>query len=46
MSTANVTIKVQPSTGETIGEVQKEAKKRQEKKLIKLYKKNKKDGGK
>ena len=46
MDTSNVTIDVQASTGETIGEVKKEAKKRQEKKLIRLYKKTKKDGGK
>jgi len=45
MNTSNITIKVYPSTGETIGEVKKEAKKRQEKKLITLYKKNK-NGGK
>jgi len=45
MNTANVTIKVQSSTGETIGDVKKEAKKRQEKKLITLYKKAKKNGG-
>tara|TARA_R110000824_G_scaffold7868_5_gene35525 strand:+ start:3004 stop:4362 length:1359 start_codon:yes stop_codon:yes gene_type:complete len=45
MDTSNVTIRVQSSTGETIGEVQKDAKKRQEKKLISLYKKTK-NGGK
>jgi len=41
MNTSNITIKVLPNTGETIGEVQKDAKKRQEQKLVKLYKKNK-----
>jgi hypothetical protein len=41
MSTNNITIKVLPTTGETIGEVQKDAKKRQEQKLVRLYKKNK-----
>lgn len=45
MDTANVTIKIQSSTGETIGDVKKEAKKRQEKKLVTLYKKVKKNGG-
>ena len=45
MNTSNITIKVHPSTGETIGEVKKEAKKRQEKKLVTLYKKNR-NGGK
>jgi hypothetical protein len=44
MSTNNITIKVLPSTGETIGEVEKDAKKRQEQKLVKLYKKNNKKG--
>ena len=44
MSTDNITIKVLPSTGETIGEVEKDAKKRQEQKLVKLYKKNNKKG--
>jgi len=44
MDTRNVTINVQTSTGETIGDVKKEAKKRQEKKLVTLYKKVK-DGG-
>jgi hypothetical protein len=46
MSTANITIKVLPSSGETIGEVQKEAKKRQETKLKEKYAqfKNKKKG--
>lgn len=43
MSTANITINVLPSSGETIGEVQKDAKRRQEQKLVKLYKKNKKE---
>ena len=42
MNTSNVTIRVEQSTGETIGEAQKEAKKRQEAKLVSLYKKNKK----
>lgn len=37
MSTSNITIKVLPSSGETIGEVQKEAKKRQEAKLKEKY---------
>tara|TARA_Y100000356_G_scaffold135165_1_gene146938 strand:- start:1568 stop:2923 length:1356 start_codon:yes stop_codon:yes gene_type:complete len=41
MSTSNITIKVLPTTGETIGEVQKDAKKRQEQKLVRLYKKTK-----
>ena len=41
MNTSNITIKVFPSSGETIGEVKKEARKRQEKKLVTLYKKNK-----
>jgi len=41
MSTSNITIRVLPSSGETIGEVEKDAKKRQEKKLLTLYKKNK-----
>ena len=45
MDTSNVTIRVQASTGETIGDVKKEAKKRQEKKLVTLYKKVKKNGG-
>jgi len=46
MDTANVTIKVEASSGETIGDVKKEAKKRQEKKLVTLYKKvKKKEGG-
>lgn len=45
MDTANITINVQPSTGETIGEVKKDAKKRQEQKLVTLYKKVK-NGGK
>jgi replicative DNA helicase len=45
MDTANVTIRVESSTGETIGDVKKEAKKRQEKKLVTLYKKVK-NGGK
>ena len=45
MDTRNVTIEVHTSTGETIGEVKKEAKKRQEKKLVTLYKKSKKNGG-
>jgi len=45
MDTSNVTIKVRSSTGETIGDVKKEAKKRQEKKLVTLYKKVKKNGG-
>ena len=44
MSTKNITIKVLPSTGETIGEVEKDAKRRQEEKLVKLYKKNNKKG--
>lgn len=44
MSTANITIKVLPSTGETIGEVQKEAKKRQEVKLKEKYAQFKKKG--
>ncbi len=44
MSTDNITIKVLPSTGETIGEVEKDAKKRQEQKLVRLYKKNNKKG--
>jgi hypothetical protein len=38
MNTSNITIKVHPSTGETIGEVKMEAKKRQEKKLSEKYK--------
>ena len=38
MNTSNITIKVHPSTGETIGEVKIEAKKRQEKKLSEKYK--------
>jgi len=46
MDTSNVTINVLASTGETIGEVKKEAKKRQEKKLVTLYKKSKESGGK
>jgi archaellum biogenesis ATPase FlaH len=37
MNTSNITIKVLPSSGETIGEVQKEAKKRQEAKLKEKY---------
>lgn len=37
MDTSNVTIKVHPSTGETIGEVKLEAKKRQEKKMKERY---------
>ena len=37
MDTSNVTIKVHPSTGETIGEVKLEAKKRQEKKMKEKY---------
>ena len=37
MDTSNVTIKVYPSTGETIGEVKIEAKKRQEKKMKEKY---------
>jgi KaiC/GvpD/RAD55 family RecA-like ATPase len=41
MNTSNITIKVLPNTGETIGEVQKDAKKRQEQKLVKFYKKSK-----
>jgi len=45
MDTSNITINVQSSTGETIGEVKKEAKKRQEQKLVTLYKKVK-NGGK
>ena len=46
MDTSNVTIRVEESTGETIGEVKKEAKKRQEKKLVSLYRKSKNNGGK
>ena len=42
MNTSNVTIRVEQTNGETIGEAQKEAKKRQEAKLVSLYKKNKK----
>jgi hypothetical protein len=42
MSTRNVSIEVLASTGESIGEVQQDAKKRQEKKLVELYRKNKK----
>ena len=45
MNTANVTIKVEASTGETIGDVKKDAKKRQEQKLVKLYKTVLKNGG-
>ncbi|MBC8285466.1 MAG: hypothetical protein H8E32_16755 [Nitrospinae bacterium] len=45
MDTRNITINVQSSTGETIGEVKKDAKKRQEQKLVTLYKKVK-NGGK
>ena len=41
MNTSDITIKVLPNTGETIGEVQRDAKKRQEKKLVSLYKKKK-----
>lgn len=37
MDTSNVTIKVHPSVGETIGEVKIEAKKRQEKKMKEKY---------
>lgn len=37
MNTSNITIKVHPSTGETIGEVKLEAKKRQEKKMKEKY---------
>ncbi len=37
MDTSNVTIRVHPSTGETIGEVKLEAKKRQEKKMKERY---------
>ena len=44
MDTSNITIKVFPSSGETIGEVKKEARKRQEQKLVSLYKKNKNGG--
>jgi replicative DNA helicase len=39
MSTSNITIKVHPSTGETIGEVKLEAKKRQEIKMKEKYNK-------
>lgn len=39
MDTSNVTIKVHPSTGETIGEVKVEARKRQEKKMKEKYSK-------
>lgn len=46
MDTSNVTIRVEESTGETIGEVKKEAKKRQEKKLVTLYRKSQKNEGK
>ena len=46
MSTNNITIKVLPNTGETIGEVQRDAKKRQEMKIATLYKKNNKGKGK
>ena len=42
MSTKNITIKVLESTGETIGEVQKDAKKRQDAKLREKYDKFKK----
>lgn len=42
MSTRNVSIEVLASTGESIGEIQQDAKKRQEKKLVELYRKNKK----
>jgi KaiC/GvpD/RAD55 family RecA-like ATPase len=41
MSTSNITINILPTTGETIGEVQKDAKRRQEQKLVRLYKKTK-----
>jgi hypothetical protein len=44
MDTRNVTIKIHSSTGETIGEVEKSAKKRQAQKLVTLYKKVKKGG--
>lgn len=37
MDTSNITIKVLPSSGETIGEVQKDAKKKQEAKLKEKY---------
>jgi len=37
MNTSNITIKIHPSTGETIGEVKLEAKKRQEKKMKEKY---------
>ena len=37
MNTSNITIKVHPSTGETIGEIKLEAKKRQEKKMKSTY---------
>jgi len=37
MNTSNITIKVHPSTGETIGEIKLEAKKRQEKKMKNTY---------
>jgi len=46
MNTANITIKVLPSFGETIGEVQKDAKKRQEIKLKEKYAQFKKKKGK
>jgi len=46
MNTANITIKVLPSSGETIGEVQKDAKKRQEIKLKEKYAQFKKKKGK
>ena len=39
MNTSNITIKVHPSTGETIGEVKLEAKKRQEQKMKEKYNK-------
>jgi hypothetical protein len=39
MNTSNITIKVHPSTGETIGEVKLEAKKRQEIKMKEKYNK-------
>ena len=38
MDTSNITIKVHPSHGETIGEVKLEAKKRQEQKMKEKYK--------
>ena len=42
MNTSNITIKVHPSTGETIGEVKLEAKKRQEIKMKEKYARKKK----